>query len=96
MKKFFFSLLLISLIPAVAFSQENKMSCSFDTTYLGTYLDKGFDVYGPGSHSAIKSSFNIHAPRSGFGLNITNFRANSAGFENKEKFNYAIYYQNKA
>ncbi len=95
MKNFFFSLLLISLIPAIVFSQENKISYSFDTTYLGAYLDKGFDVFGPGSHSGTKSSFNIHAPRSGVGLNITNFRANTGGFENKQKFNYAIYYQNK-
>lgn len=95
MKRLLFYLTLTLLSTTVLTqAQENKLGVTLDVTYLSSYLDKGFDTYGPGGHSGIQSSINLDLYSTNFGINITQFKANSSGFENDEMIDYTIYYEN--
>ncbi|MFB0525719.1 MAG: hypothetical protein ACETVZ_09255 [Phycisphaerae bacterium] len=93
MKRLLFCVILILLSMAkLAQTRENNLGLTLDITYVSKYMDKGFDVYD--DHGAIKSGIDIDVYGSGFGINVTHFRADSGGFENDEKIDYTIYYYN--
>lgn len=93
MKRLLFCGILILLSMAkLAQTQENNLGVTLDIAYVSKYLDKGFDAYD--DHSGIQSSIDIDFYSSGFGTNVTHFRANSSGFENDEKIDYTIHYHN--
>jgi len=91
MKRFLFCGILILLSMAkLAQTRENNPGITLDIAYVSKYIDKGFDVYN--DHGAIQSGIDIDVYSSGFGINVTHFRADAGGFENGEKIDYTIYY----
>jgi hypothetical protein len=90
MKQLIFLALILLSTANLGKALENELSVIMDVTYVGKYLDKGFDVYK--DHSGIQSSIGFDLYGSGLGVNIKNFRANSSGFEDVERMDYAVYY----
>lgn len=56
------------------------------------YIWRGFDVFDDESAVHILGDLNF----SGFGLSAAGHRANSSGFEDRERWDYTLYYQNGA
>ncbi len=86
------AVILLSVVSFVR-GEQNKLGTVLDVTYVSRYIDKGYDCY-PENHSGIQSSIALDLYGSGFGVKITNFRANGGNFENCEKINYRVYYHN--
>jgi len=89
----------ILLIAAILFgtagfvqAQEGELHGVIDITYQSKYIWRGFDVYD--DKSAIQPSIDLDLYGTGFGINIMAHRANSSGFENAERWDYTLYYQN--
>lgn len=86
-------LLTVVLLLAVAsFAQAQDLHGSLDFTYQGKYLWRGFDIYG--DKSAVQPSLDVDLFGSGLGISVMGHRANSDGFENGERWDYDLYYQN--
>jgi hypothetical protein len=73
-------------------AQEDKLTGTIDVTYLSKYVWRGFDVYR--DKSAIQPTIDLDLYGTGFGINVMGHRANSDGFENAERWDYTLYYQN--
>lgn len=63
-----------------------------DVTYQTRYLWRGFRVYG--DKSAIQAAVDVDLYGTGFGIGAMAHRANSSGFEDAERWDYTLYYQN--
>lgn len=74
----------------LAHSEEEELGFSFDVTYMSKLMDKGFEYYG--QQSGIIETLSIDLWGTGFGVETANRRANSSGYENKERFDYKVYY----
>lgn len=72
--------------------QGGELRGVVDVTYLSKYVWRGFDIYG--DKSAIQPSIDLDLYQTGFGSSIMAHRANSSGFENGERWDYTLYYQN--
>jgi len=81
------------LAASVCFADEKKVDFVIESSFLSRYIDKGFDSF-PDNHSAMVYSLYADFFESGFGLNVNLIRANTSGFENAEKMEYAVYYEN--
>ena len=81
-------------IAAVSQAQDSGLHGNVSLAYQSSYIWRGFDVYGPGSHSAIQPSVDLNFFNTGFGLNVTGHRAISSGYEMAERWDYNPYYQN--
>jgi hypothetical protein len=75
-------------------AEVGELSGTFDLTFQSKYIWRGFDVYE--DKSAIQPSLNLDLFGSGLGVNITGHRANSSGYEEGERWDYLLYYGNKA
>ena len=64
-----------------------------DVTYQTRYLWRGFRVYG--DKTAIQAGVDVDLYDTGFGVGVMGHRANSSEFENAERWDYTLYYQNK-
>jgi len=73
-------------------AQEPELHGVVDVTYQSKYIWRGFDVYG--DKSAIQPSIDLDLYGTGFGASVTGHRANSSGFEELERWDYNLYYQN--
>jgi hypothetical protein len=73
-------------------AEEGKLSGTIDVTYLSKYVWRGFDIYG--DKSAIQPSIDLDLYGTGLGFSVMGHRANSDGFENGERWDYTLYYQN--
>lgn len=89
----------ILIIAAILFgtagfvqAQEGELHGVIDVTYQSKYIWRGFDVYN--DKSAIQPSIDLDLYGTGFGINIAAHRANSDGFEDGERWDYTLYYQN--
>jgi len=86
-------LLTVVLLLAVgSFAQAQELHGSLDLTYQSKYLWRGFDIYG--DKSAMQPSLDLDLFGSGLGVSVMGHRANSDGFENQERWDYTLYYQN--
>lgn len=95
MKKRILLLAVILMIAASAVqAEEDNLGVTFDVTYVSSYIWRGFDIYGPGGHSAIQPSIDVDLYGSGWGFTVWWSRANSSGFENLEEIDYTVYYGN--
>ena len=95
MKKVIFLSVLILLCTGgfvTAFAEE--LHGSIGVTYDSKYIWRGFDIYG--DKSAIHPFVDLDLFGTGFGINVTAHRANSSGYENSERWDYTIYYRNRA
>lgn len=73
-------------------AQEGELHGSAGVIYDSKYIWRGFDVFG--DKSAIHPFIDLDLYGTGFGINIMAHRANSDGFENSERWDYNLYYQN--
>jgi len=79
-------------VAGLAKAQDEQLGVTLDVTYVSSYIWRGFDKYGPGSHSAIQPSIDVDLYGTGFGVKTWMSRANSSGYENQEEWNYTVYY----
>jgi hypothetical protein len=95
MKRMIFVAFVMFLFMAgLSAAQESELHGAIGVTYSSKYIWRGFDVYP--DKSAIHPFIDIDFFGTGFGMNITAHRANSSGFENTERWDYNVYYQNRA
>ena len=73
-------------------AQDGELHGVVDVTYLSKYVWRGFDIYG--DKSAIQPSIDLDLYGTGFGINIMAHRANSGEYENGERWDYTLYYNN--
>ena len=71
---------------------EGDLHGTVGVTYDSKYIWRGFDVYA--DKSAIHPFVDLDLFQTGFGINLTMHRANSSGFEDWERWDYTLYYQN--
>jgi len=95
MKKETILLTVVTLLSVTGFlqAQEGELHGVVDLTYQSKYIWRGFDVFG--DKSAIQPSVDLDLFGTGFGVNVMAHRANSSGFENVERWDYNLYYQNR-
>lgn len=65
---------------------------SVGIAYESKYIWRGFDVYN--GKSAVHLLGDINLFETGFGISVAGHRANARGFENFERWDYTLYYQN--
>lgn len=84
----------VILLGAASFvqAQEAELHGKEGVTWDSKYIWRGFDVFP--DKSAIHPFIDLDLYGTGFGLNITAHRANSSGFEDMERWDYMLYYQN--
>lgn len=94
MKKQGILLAAVLLFCVVGFvqAQDSELHGSVDFTYQSKYVWRGFDVYG--DKSAIQPGLELDLFGTGFGINVLGHRANSSGYEDLERWDYTLYYQN--
>ena len=73
-------------------AQDSELHGSVDFTYQSKYIWRGFDVYG--DKSAMQPSIDLDLFGTGLGVNMMGHRANSSGYEERERWDYTLYYQN--
>jgi len=94
MKKEGILLTIVVVLSASGFAYaQDEIHGSFDLTFQGKYIWRGFDVFE--DKSAIQPALNLDLFGSGFGLSITGHRANSSVHENSERWDYNLYYDGK-
>jgi hypothetical protein len=81
------------LAAGVAQAQEGELHGVIDVTYQSKYIWRGFDLYG--DKSATQASVDLDLFGTGLGVSVMGHRANSSGFENLERWDYTLYYQNR-
>ncbi len=93
MKKQGILLAAVVLFCAMGFAQaqESELHGSVDFTYQSNYLWRGFNVYG--DKSAMQPSLDLDLFGTGLGVNVMGHRANSSGYEDTERWDYTLYYQ---
>jgi hypothetical protein len=94
MKKQGILLAAVFLFCAMGFAQaqDSELHGSVDLTYQSNYVWRGFNIYG--DKSAIQPSLDLDLFGTGLGVNAMGHRANSSGYENTERWDYTLYYQN--
>jgi hypothetical protein len=94
MKKQGILLAVVVLFCAIGFvqAQGSELHGSVDFTYQSKYVWRGFDVYG--DKSAMQPSLDLDLFGTGLGINVMGHRANASGFEDFERWDYTLYYQN--
>jgi hypothetical protein len=76
----------------IAQAQDSELHGSVDLTYQSMYIWRGFDIYG--DKSAMQPSLDLDLFGTGLGIDIMGHRANSSGYEDGERWDYSLYYQN--
>ena len=79
-------------VTTMAAEQEKELNVTLDVSYYSKYITKGTRKFG--SQSGLAQTMTIDLYGSGFGLIAHNRRANSSGYENRERFKYGAYYGN--
>jgi len=86
------SAVVLFCVVAFAQAQNSELHGSVDLTYQSKYVWRGFDVYN--DKSAVQPSLDLDLFGTGLGVNVMGHRANSSGYENAERWDYTLYYQN--
>lgn len=87
-------LVIVTVILAMTgVAKTQDLHGSFNVTYQSKYVWRGFDIYD--DKSATQASLDLDLFGTGFGLNVTGHRANSGEFENGERWDYNLYYNNR-
>jgi len=84
----------VLFVTATVAAQEKtgELHGVIDLTYQSKYIWRGFDVYN--DKSAFQPSIDLDLFGTGFGVSMMGHRANSSGFEDSERWDYTLYYQN--
>ncbi len=91
-KEILLTALLLGTAGSVRAEEAKELGVSLEETFMSKLLDKGGNYYG--SKSAILSTAEFDLWDTGFGLAVWHRRANSSGFENKERLSFKAYYFN--
>ena len=94
----FLSTVLVGLVLASCQAQEilgwsPNVHGSIDVAYQSRYIWRGFDVFYQ-DESAVQITADMTLTGTGFGMSVTGHRANTSGYEDKERWDYNPYYQN--
>lgn len=73
-------------------AEENKLSATFDFTYMSKWMTKGKEGYG--QQGGLFKTIDLDLWGTGFGAAVTHQEATASGYVNKERFNYKVYYDN--
>jgi hypothetical protein len=77
--------------PAENNSPEQKLSFTYDITYMSKYMTKGFEGYG--QKGGLFNSIDVNLYGTGFGINVTHRNAIGSGYADKQRFDYTLYYR---
>ena len=82
------------LLSATGLTQadEDKLSVTFDLTYMSKWMTKGKEGYG--QQGGLFKTIDLDLWSSGFGVAVTHQEATNSGWVDKERFNYDVYYKN--
>jgi len=81
--------LMVATVPVRA---QGELHGAVDFTFQTKYVWRGIDVYD--DTSAIQPSVNLDLFGTGFGVGVMGHRANSKGYEERERWDYSVYYKN--
>ncbi len=70
---------------------EGDLHGMLGVTWDSKYIWRGFDMYDDVSATHFLGDLNLF--ETGFGLSVVGHRANSSGFEDRERWDYTLYYQ---
>ena len=70
----------------------SKINGTLGVTYDSMYIWRGFRVFD--NKSAVHILGDVTLADTGFGVSAVGHRANASGFENAERWDYTLYYQN--
>lgn len=76
----------------VAQEKTGELHGVIDLTYQTKNVWRGFSVYD--NTSAFQPSIDLDLFGTGFGFSVMGHRANSSGYEDGERWDYTLYYQN--
>jgi hypothetical protein len=85
----------VLFLTASALAQEQnkgELHGVIDLTYQSQYVWRGFDYFN--GTSGFQPSIDLDLFGTGFGVSVMGHRANSSGYENMERWDYTLYYQN--
>ena len=71
---------------------QGDLHGTIGATYDSKYLWRGFDIYD--DKSAVHMLADLNLFDTGFGVSVVGHRANSSGFEDLERWDSTLYYQN--
>jgi hypothetical protein len=91
-KRILVTAVVLLAVGGLAQAQDSDLHGYVDLTWSGKYVWRGFDIFA--DKSAIHPSVDLNLFGTGLGVNVTGHRANSGGFENGERWDYNLYYQN--
>lgn len=95
MKKMFFAVAIVLFVATgLSWAEKGELHGGIGATYSTKYIWRGFDVYP--DKSAIHPFIDLDLFGTGFGINITAHKANSSGYESTQRWDYNVYYQNRA
>jgi hypothetical protein len=95
MKRIIFAVAVVFFVlSGISWAEKGELHGGLGITYSTKYIWRGFDVYP--DKSAIHPFVDVDLFGTGFGINITAHRANASGFEDTERWDYLVYYQNRA
>ncbi len=92
MKQIVLFVAIILMAAAVPVRAQDELHGAIDVTYQSKYLWRGIDVYD--DKSAIQPSVILDLYGTGFGISVEGHRANSSGFEVRERWDYTLFYKN--
>jgi hypothetical protein len=101
MKQVFLSLTVVLLMATTGLAQsweeewlglQGDLHGMIELSYQSQYIWRGFDVFR--DTSAVQGFIDIDLYGTGLGVSVTGHRANSSGYEDEERWDYTLYYQN--
>lgn len=73
-------------------AEQGQLHGMVDLTWDSKYIWRGFDVYDDKSATHLLADLSLFD--TGFGANVVGHRANSSGFEDRERWDFMGYYRN--
>ena len=83
---------IVLLATAALVQAQDELHGSVEVTYLSKYVWRGIEIFG--NKSAIQPAVNVDLFGTGFGVSAMGHRANSSGYEYKERWDYTLFYKN--
>ena len=83
---------IVLLATAALVQAQDELHGSVEVTYLSKYVWRGIEIFG--NQSAIQPAVNVDLFGTGFGVSAMGHRANSSGYEARERWDYTLFYKN--
>lgn len=79
-------------LAGLASAESDKLTTTFDLTYVSKWMTKGKEGYG--QQGAFFETIDIDLWGTGFGTAVTHQSITASGYADKQRFNYKVYYGN--